>query len=115
MSDTLLKIVAMGSTAAIACLGAILPFFSSAMDRYRRIWCAVFVLLGLISFSFSMWLSDRQDAALEEKLIGGTNYAYLRADFSDLKERRSPTRMWICATGLVFDLKIHPYPFQVSD
>lgn len=107
-----LKIVAFGGTALLAFLGVLVTLRPvEPKSSAQKKWLFVFAIGGVISFVAALWLSERQDTEMETKLTGGDNYVYVRADEGDLQGRKDPVRTWICSTGHMFDVKIHPFPF----
>lgn len=81
----------------------------------RKQWLFAFATIGLVSVCLAILQSERQDAELDRRLTGGDNYVFLIADSVDLAARRSSLRTWICSTGHMFDVKVHPYPFGITD
>lgn len=108
-----------GMTALSVFFGIYVTFNPPNSRRAKGTWLVVFALLGVVAFVGALLLSkrisERQDEKLEAKLTGGSNYAYLVADPGDLKNRTAPVRAWVCATGNIFDLRIHPYPRSAAD
>jgi hypothetical protein len=110
----LLKVLAYGGTIVLAIMGAFVTLWPVDV-RTRNGWAIAFAIGGVISFVAALWLSERQDADLEDKLTGGDNYVYVRGDQGDLNHRKDHVRTWICSTGRMYDVKVHPYPFGVDD
>lgn len=112
MLDLILKVSAFGGTALLAFMGTFVTI-KPVVDhsRTQKIWLVCFTVGGLISFVSALWLSQRQDAELERRLTGGDNYVYLFADSGQLQKRTNPARIWVCSTGLMFDVKAHLIPF----
>jgi hypothetical protein len=108
-----LKIVAYGGAILLAVMGAAVTLNPVQPGTLRRkVWLGAFALGGIITFIAGLWLSEKQDADLETKLTGGDNYVYLHADKAALKDRAHLLRIWVCSTGPMFDVKIHPWPFD---
>jgi hypothetical protein len=107
-----LKIVTYGGTILLALMGAYVTLKPIQPETPRqKVWLGAFAFFGIITFFGSLWLSQKQDADLETKLTGGDNYVYLHADKAALKDRANVLRIWVCSTGPMFDVKIHPWPF----
>ena len=107
--DLVLKFLANFGAVALAVMGAIVTFYPPS--RSKALWLAGFIVVGVITSASTIWQSERQDAQLREELNGGTNYMYLHADQADLQNRAPRIRTWICTTGRMFDVAIHPFPF----
>jgi hypothetical protein len=116
MLNFILKILAYGVTPLLAVMGAVVTLRPVAKRDHRRqrLWLMSFAVGGMVSFVSGLWLSQRQDAELEQRLTGGDSYVYLFADSQQLQERANPDQIWICSTGLMFDVRVHFVPFGVQ-
>jgi len=83
-------------------------------QQHHRYWLAAFSSAWLLSVGAAIWQDDRKDAEMEMKLTGGQNYVYLKADERALRDRDTLVRLWICSTGHMFDVRIHPFPYKVN-
>jgi hypothetical protein len=109
--DLFLKIVAVGTIAALSFMGVYVTFYSPVTPQKKWRWLVGFAVAGVISGSATVWQSERSDAWLRQMITGGDNYAYLIADKGDLAARKNIIRLWVCATGDLYFLAIHPYPY----
>ncbi|WP_374300769.1 hypothetical protein [Ferrovibrio sp.] len=111
--ELLPKGIAVLSTFALAFMGARVSL-KPVMTENRNKWLIAFAVIGFANVMAAHWESERQEKNLETRLTGGDNYVYLRVDEGDLAARKEWLRTWICSTGHMFDVKIHPHPFGIN-
>jgi hypothetical protein len=86
-------------------------FANAATDGAARLyWFAAFVVLGALSAYSALRTANVIKADLVELITGGENYCFIRVDDEDLKSGAPDMRLWIEATGNLYNVSYWMFP-----
>lgn len=96
---------------AMTVMGIVVSLWKPKSDgQTRLLWVAMFVVVGGLTAYSSIQATRIEKAELVELITGGDNYCFIRADASDLKNHAENVRLWIEATGNLYEVAYWMFP-----
>jgi len=97
----MLQILTFGGPFLLTVLGGYVAV-SPPNKKYKWWFVAAFILVGAATVYGQIRMQSEVDSKLETMLTGGADYAYFRADPSDLSNGKGPYQLWLVGIGNVY-------------